>query len=97
MPVCALATTVLAKSSVSTTSPTALLLLGAGVPTGLVGAALPRVIVIVCTLLLPSELVAITVISKLSPAIPRSMSVATVTKPLALSITKRPLASSLKL
>ena len=93
----ALAITVSAKPSVSVSAPMAFVALGAGVPVGFVGAALPRVIVMVSTLLLPSVLVATTVISKLSLTLPRLMPLATVTSPVTLSITKRPLASSLKL
>ena len=63
MPTNAFEITVLTDASVSLISPIALFALGAGVPTGFVGAALPRVIVMVSRLLLPSGLVATTVIS----------------------------------
>ena len=70
---------------------------GAVPPSGLVGAASPRVMVMLLVLVLPSVLDAITVISKVSFATPSVTPAATVTRPVTLSISKRPCASSLKL
>ena len=92
-----MAITVLVPSSVSVISPILCSGFGPGVPSGFVGASSPSVMVIVSTLVLPSLLDATTVISSASPAVPKVAPAATVTRPVLLSITKRPCASSLKL
>ena len=81
--------------SVSSTSPIGLVV--SGVPVGFVGAASPKVMVMVLTLVLPSLLDATTVMSYCSAAAPKVAPAATVTMPVSLSITKREFASSLKL